>query len=117
MTFQEWLERTLELQRTTYKTNPPALEGEARAEYVRWNVLAAIDELTEFLDDFGWKPWAVNQGEIKDRPHAIEEIVDVMHFIANLLCVLDTSGDELDVIYRHKMAVNAARQQTGSYTG
>ena len=113
MTFGDWLSETLALQRGSFGTDPPTLEGVERAEYVRWNVLAAVDELTEFLNEVQWKPWAKAQGAIFDRSAAVEELVDVMHFIANLLCTLGVDGDELSARYLEKMGVNARRQEDG----
>ncbi len=117
MTFDEWLSETLDLQRSAFKTDPPTLSGEDRAEYLRWNVLAAKVELSEFLGEIRWKPWARDQGEIKDRSAAVEEIVDVMHFLANCLVTLEVDGDELSAGYRHKMQVNDDRQASGDYRG
>lgn len=115
--FDNWLEKTLELQRSAYGTNPPALKGEKRAEYIRWNVLAAVDELTEFLNETQWKPWAKDQGVINDYDAATEELVDVLHFVANLLCVLEVNDDLLTWMYEEKMKVNATRQESGDYRG
>lgn len=115
--FNEWLRRTLLLQRVAYGIDPPELVGPARAEYTRWNVLAAIDELTEFLNETQWKPWAEGQGEINDRDAAMEELVDTLHFVGNLLCMLSVTDEELDVIYAKKMLVNAQRQESGTYRG
>ena len=113
MTFGDWLNETLDLQRSAFDTNPPELEGIARADYVRWNVLAAVDELTEFLNEVQWKPWAKAQGAVFDRGAAVGEIVDVMHFIANLLCTLGVTGEELTNAYLEKMGVNKQRQEDG----
>lgn len=113
MLFDEWLEVTRVLQRTWYAADPQSLEGEARAEYVRWNVLAADHELHEFLDHIQWKPWSSRQGELRDRDDAVEELVDTLHFVANLLLVLDVDGDELNEVYQRKVELNSARQETG----
>ncbi len=115
LTFGEWLSRTRDLQRSAYDVDPVKLEREARATYTRWNVLAATAELHEFLQEVRWKPWAMFQGDIPDRPAAVGELVDVMHFIANLLVMLSVDGEELTQRYLDKMEVNAERQDGGRY--
>lgn len=115
--FRDWLEKTLALQREAYQTDPPALRGEERAEYLRWNVLAADDELHEFLNETHWKPWGKNQGELKDRGKAVEELVDALHFVANLLCALEVTDAELSQLYEAKMYVNRQRMASKTYVG
>ena len=120
--FDGWLLRTSVLQQQSYGTKPQELEGEPRVEYVRWNVLAAMRELGETLNEVkGWKPWATKRddvGDFKNRDDYVEELVDTLHFIANLLCVAGVTDTELSEAYERKMAVNAARQSTaGGYAG
>lgn len=120
--FHDWLTRTEELQRRAYGTKPSTKEGEERVEYIRWNVLAAMRELGETLNEFrGRKPWQTKRddaGEFKSRDAYVEELVDVMHFIGNLLCAAGVTDAELSRVYADKMAVNAARQATaGGYGG
>lgn len=114
-TFNDWLDTTLHLQRTSFGINPPSLVGEEQADYIRWNVLAATDELHEFLQECPvWKPWS--SSIIINRDAAVGELVDSMHFIANLLVMLGVTGEELTDRYKAKQAVNKKRQEDG-YTG
>lgn len=114
------LRRQLALQRDAYGVDPYALEGEDRAEYVRFNVLAAIKELTEMLDQVdGWKPWQTereNAGEFKDHSAYVEEGVDVLHFLLNLLNVARVDESVLEHLFIQKQRKNAARQRLG-YSG
>lgn len=116
MDFNEWLSSTRELQKTSFGTDPAALTGAARADYIRWNALAVVDEVHEALFEVQWKPWAISQGEWKDRDDFVDEIVDVLHFVANLLVTAGCTGDELSERYRTKQEVNRQRQRTaGGY--
>lgn len=109
MDFDEMMLHAHSLQVNYIGIDPGALTGEERAEYVRSMVLAATDELHEAMHEVAWKPWKVDQGEIRDRPAYIEELVDVMHFIANLLLVVDADGEEVSQMYEHKMRTNMER--------
>lgn len=120
MTFNEWLESTKELQLHSFGVDLP-FEPDASGsytdeeiEFVRWNVLAASDELHEALAEVGWKPWATSR-HVK-REQFVGEIVDVLHFVANLLCVVGVTGEELTERYQAKQKVNGHRQTNG-YTG
>lgn len=112
MTFGEWLGSTLDLQRTTFKIDPTGLHGDELADYIRWNVLAATDELHEYLQECPiWKPWSKNQQV--NTIEAVNELVDVLHFIANLLVMHGVSGEQLTALYHNKQEVNAMRQLAG----
>lgn len=103
------------LQREAFRLDPPALEGRELAEYLRWNVLAATDELHETLDCFNWKPWTVHDGRpvVHSRDKAVDELVDVLHFVANILAALDVNGDELSGAYHLAWQKNRRRQEAG----
>lgn len=100
----------LELQLESFGLDPRRLDGEARAEFVRWNVLALEDELHEALAEIRWKPWAVAQGAWVGRDAYVGELVDALHFLMNLLLVADVEPGEVAARYAAKRATNAARQ-------
>lgn len=108
-----WLTETRNLQIDAYDVDPAALEGAERAEYVRWNALAAIDEIAEVLAEIRWKPWAGRQGDFEDRDAYADEIVDVLHFVGNLAVAAGVTDDELSERYGRKVAVNRARRAHG----
>jgi phosphoribosyl-ATP pyrophosphohydrolase len=91
---------------------------EERAAFVRDNVLAATDELHEALQEVGWKPWASSR-HMNKEPY-LGELVDVFHFLMNLLLVTGVHpqalADEFSRRYFAKNARNAERQVEG-YTG
>lgn len=109
-TFSDWMEKTEALQRDSFQVIPYTLTGKARAEFIRWNVLAAIDELTEALNETKWKPWAMRQGRIDDRQKVIDELVDVLHFVGNLFLTVGATGEEITASYEAKQSINAQRQ-------
>jgi len=114
MNFTSWLNSTLDLQRSAFEIDPPYLKEDERAEFIRWNVLAAEDELHEALNEVGWKPWATDR--YFNRDAFVGELIDVMHFIANLLVTAGVTGDELSQRYHSKQQRNRYRQEIG-YTG
>lgn len=114
LTLQELLEKQLQLQRDSFGLDPPNMKGDVRAEFIRWNVLAAVNELCEMMNETGWKPWATSRHF--NRELYLVEGVDVLHFLLNLFLVATTDGHEISERYKMKHAVNADRQTKG-YTG
>ena len=110
----KWLADTQELQVSSYGQDPGVLEGEEFADFVRWNILAAMDELCEVLHETRWKPWQVVQGR-KDNDAMIDELVDVAHFVANLAVAAGCTDEEWTKRYQAKMQINRDRQASGSY--
>jgi len=115
--FDEWLLSTQILQRQSFGKDPAALEGAELAEYIRWNQLAAIDELMEALHEVDWKPWTVTENGFLNRDAFVGEMVDVLHFAANMLVAANCSDEELTDRYRAKQEKNRARMASKSYTG
>jgi dimeric dUTPase (all-alpha-NTP-PPase superfamily) len=111
--FQDWLDAQRELQIEGFDTDPVYLYEEKVRDYWTWNLLAAHSELDELGRELRWKPWALNGGEVRNREDAIEEIVDVLHFLGNLALTLAVTGEELTTTYRRKMEINRKRQEDG----
>lgn len=111
--FAEWLDLQHKLQVESFGVDPRVLSEEEAAGYIQWNVLAATDELHEALQEVRWKPWATPYGGFVDRDRYVKELVDLLHFVANLLLVANVTGEELEVAYRSKHDVNAKRQEEG----
>jgi hypothetical protein len=116
MQFGQWLETTRDLQREYYDGDPAEFKDDARADFILWNVLAATDELHEALQEVGWKPWATGRGWM-NRDAFVGEMVDVMHFVANLLVTANVTGEELSQAYMDKVHRNEARMASGKYDG
>jgi dimeric dUTPase (all-alpha-NTP-PPase superfamily) len=108
----EWLETTRQLQIKSYGTDPITLSGDKLANFWIWNHTAAIDELSEFLNEVTWKPWSTQRGTF-NRDAAIGELVDCAHFIANLAVSLGCTDGEWESRYQAKQLLNAKRQQDG----
>jgi hypothetical protein len=62
--------------------------------------------------EFSWKPWSRGLPFV-NRRRVIEEVVDVLHFLANVLVALGVTDDELEDEYRAKQEVNRQRQRDG----
>jgi dimeric dUTPase (all-alpha-NTP-PPase superfamily) len=104
--------RQLTLQRESFGVDPESLTDEQRDEFIRWNALALMDELSEALDEVNWKPWASAHG-FKDRDAFVKELVDLLHFLTNLFLAAGADADEVIDRYFAKAAVNAKRQAEG----
>jgi CO dehydrogenase/acetyl-CoA synthase delta subunit len=116
--FDNWLMLTKKLQQDIYGANYDELHDNSPEnlrkliEYMRWNMLAIDDELAEVRKAISWKPWQHDE-PYADRKEIIKECVDVLHFVANILCAAGATDDELDSEYLKKMQINAERQRKG----
>jgi hypothetical protein len=116
--FNSWLSKTRKLQEEAYKVDYDSLlsdtpEGiNSLVEYIRWNMLAIDDELAEVRKAISWKPWQ-HDDPYADRKEIVKECVDVLHFVANILCAAGATDEELDAEYLAKMQKNADRQKKG----
>jgi dimeric dUTPase (all-alpha-NTP-PPase superfamily) len=111
MTITEWFELQHELQRDCFDVDVDDFSPDERAAYIRWNALALIVEVTELLNESGWKPWSSKQFVNSDR--ALSEFVDVMHFLANLGLAMGVQPNDVGAAYVAKQAENRQRQQEG----
>lgn len=111
-----WLASTRALQEEYFRRSFPIRDPDELADYVTENHTAAVIELSEFMQEVGWKPWATPRGWV-NRDAALGELVDVGHFLANLLCALDVSDAEWERAYRAKQETNRHRMRSGDYDG
>lgn len=107
-----WLESTVDLQREAYGDHDQPKQGEALADSVMMNATALASELHEALAEVGWKPWATPRGWL-NRDAYIGELVDVGHFLANLLVAVGCTDEEWEERYRAKQVLNLRRQRDG----
>lgn len=80
-------------------------------QYITTMTLAAICELTEFIEWTEWKPW-----KTKKEIHIVEakiELIDVLHFIVNLMMAMGMTSQEVFDLYIAKNKENFARQDRG----
>ena len=116
--FNRWLETTKKLQTDVYNANYDKFHSNEPddlnelIEYIRWNMLAIDDELAEVRQAISWKPWQHDE-PYADRKEIVKECVDVLHFVANILCAAGATDEELDMEYLKKMQKNADRQKNG----
>ena len=111
MTFQEALDAQHQLQIRSFGQDPKTLDDEGKLEWIRWNMLALMDELHEALAETGWKPWAKSKHVTRDA--YVSELVDAFHFLMNLMLVVDCDADEFLAKYFEKRGINARRQAEG----
>lgn len=88
-------------------SDDPGLAG----EHVRTHVLAATDELHEILRETSWKPWSKKR--FFNRQQYKEEMVDLFHFIMNLMLIGGITPEELLEGYAEKHEINIQRQKDG----
>lgn len=112
--FDAWVARTKEMQEGFFGQKFEDFTQEDLEQWVRTNVLAAEDELHEALGEISWKPWA--SAKYFNREAYLGEIVDVLHFVGNLLAGAGITDEELNAAYLEKMQRNRQRQTKG-YTG
>jgi len=109
-----------QLQREAYgiDVNVADMTIESRVRYIKDMVLAATDELHEALNEAPWKPWTIGVPVINEEAF-FAELVDVWHFVMNLLLVAhagwtpDRVAVELAVRYTTKNRKNLQRQLDG----
>lgn len=113
-----WLASTRALQKEAYGRDfDKPLDPDEFADAIVMQFAALIVELSEFMQEVGWKDWTTPRGWV-NRDQAVGELVDVAHFLANILCRLDVTDEEWERRYRAKQEVNRKRQaQPGGYDG
>lgn len=109
-----WLESTRELQEQYFGFDYAkcSVDPDLLADTILFNHTALIVELSEFMQEVGWKNWSTPRGWV-NREAAIGELVDAAHFLANILAVLGVTDDEWERRYRAKQEVNRNRQRSG----
>lgn len=100
---------------------PSEMTDEERIEFIRWNVLACVDELHEALAEVGWKPWATSRHLNRDA--FLHELVDAQLFLHNLMLTVlrdDDSvsklQDEVDSLIQARIR-RAIDRQVNGYDG
>lgn len=114
--FGTWLKETKELQESFFLDDRKFSDFTVKdlEQWMMVNSFAAEDEIHEAMAEISWKPWA--SAEFFNREAFIGEIVDVQHFIANMLVGAGCTDEEFTTAYLEKMERNRKRQTEG-YTG
>lgn len=114
-----WLESTDKLQRETYgygdEYSQASVDPAKMAHYIDWNCTAAVQEMAEVREEFSWKPWATDTPFV-NKGRVLNEIVDVLHFLGNILTVMEVTDDELAIVYQEKQDINRRRAASGTYS-
>lgn len=84
-----------------------------RIDFIRTQLLAALDELHEALHETGWKPWRTEGYAEVNRGAYLHELADVLVFIANLAVAVGATGDELHQVLTEVQAKNELRMASG----
>jgi len=115
--FDNWLATTRELQTKSFGQDPATLEGDAKADFITWNLAAVVVELGEMMNEFpGHKNWVLDR-TIINREEFIGEAVDALHFLGNILATVGCTDEELSIRYLQKVEKNRARMASGAYDG
>ena len=111
MMLRQFIDTAVQVQADVYGVEVLQLDGEAFAEYMRTNTLAAMVELSEFLQELPWKPWK-DEGRPDEDAYrrAVVELADVLIFVFNLAAALGVTGDRLEQAIVDKINVNILRQ-------
>ena len=98
--------------------SPRTMSPDDKMRFLSQMHTALITELTEALDETGWKPWASSDHINQDR--YLSEIVDALHFFLNLILVAgdettdaENLADAISEKYLAKREKNAQRQIEG----
>jgi dimeric dUTPase (all-alpha-NTP-PPase superfamily) len=110
-----WLTSTLDLQTVTYGYDYASMDTEALAEYLTWNKFAADQELAEAAVEWSWAPWASDKPFV-NRERVRNELIDVLHFVGNMLTALGVTDAELAEAYARKQQINRDRVASKSYS-
>lgn len=89
---------------------------EDRLEQIRYNYIALVQELSEAMDECGWKSWATSKHINEDKMFA--ELRDVWQFLTNLMFLAtqltpDELALRLETELYTKHAINVERAQRG----
>ncbi len=106
------MERQEEFLGTILKNN---LYG-TRTEALKEQILCLIAEAVELLDDTPWKKHKKDYGReltAAEREAAVEEAIDIQHFVFNLFLLLGVDADEVYRLYIAKNDINRERQKRG----
>ena len=113
----KWLESTKELQEGVYQYDYEKLRRieAALTRYLDWNLTAAVQECAEIREEFSWKPWA-RDASFHNRNRIRDEVIDVMHFLGNIMTAIGVTDGELEDAYQYKQDINRQRAASGTYS-
>lgn len=94
--------------------DPAERTPEEQMQYILVQAMGLIHEITEAMNETGWKPWA-SSNHINVENYK-KELIDAWHFFLNLMFVVDMTPEELFQGYFQKQNVNRKRVEN-NYDG
>jgi len=73
--------------------------------------LGLIEEVLEYLNSTGWKPWRPNP---LPREMQLEELTDILFYYLELILLSDIDWSEIVVEYKRKHQENLQRYEKGA---
>ena len=122
----QYLQMQHRLQRAMEEVNPDAgtkdpyrMSHVELEQFIHWNFMALVKELSEATDEHSWKPWA--SAEFVNYPECLHEMVDAWHFFMNIMLAMGAMARvpvnelarEFQAYYVKKNAENLQRQVDG----
>lgn len=88
---------------------------EKRLELTMRLLHSLMDEVMEVGNELPWKPWKSNYGDMDevDIEAIREEIVDVQHFVNNLIMLWFDDIAQFHQMFNDKLSKNIRRQEEG----
>lgn len=100
------------IQIIAYGKDPADITDEReRIQFIKDMNLALQDELHEFLQETGWKPWATSNHV--NEAAAQGELIDAFLFFINLCLVTNFDAETFEAKFFEKMQRNLDRQLAG----
>lgn len=113
--FVRLLARQREIQRIYLDGQTPIeLDQDRKMAFLMETGTALMCEVTEALNETGWKPWASSNHINRDAYR--EELADIYIFLMNLMLIDDMTAMDLARLVNDKQDKNVKRQVDG-YTG
>lgn len=119
---QDYLQKMLDKQvafAVTLRDRFPERYGVDKLVDLKEEILMAHVELDEVLACLPWKRHKADYGRVVDldeQAAAIEETIDVLHFVLNILIKLGvTRSDQVWQVFNEKNTVNQNRQRRDGY--
>jgi dimeric dUTPase (all-alpha-NTP-PPase superfamily) len=110
---QEMLDDQLELQKVMppFPSRATSDDPQTTCEFIKDNVLAAVAELIELMEETGWKFWSSSWHVNVDQARA--EWIDAWHFMMNIGNKLGMDEELIQAMYNAKRDINRQRQLVG----
>lgn len=110
MNINELLKKQEELQ-SLFGFPIDSVDEKVKAGLIYSYCVGAIKEISEVMDEFSWKPWALDT--FINRKEVVSETVDTLFFLLNIFVTLDVDESELQAAINKKYDKNIRRALSG----